>query len=169
MELLVVRHAAAGDRAEFAATGKPDELRPITDKGRRRTEEEVRGLTRLAPRLDALASSPLVRARQTAEIVSRAYEGIPVTELDELRPNRSPGEMVEWLRREPPQVVAAVVGHQPHLGSVVDLLLVPGQPRPESFKKGAVCLLRFPECAAEGAGVLAWMLEPAELIDLGAA
>lgn len=169
MDLLVVRHAAAGDRAEFAATGQPDELRPITKKGRRRMGDAVQGLVRIAPTLDALASSPLVRARQTAEILSAGYRGLPVTELDELRPDRSPEALIEWLGREPPHVVVAVVGHEPYLSELVDRLLARGEPRLESFKKGAVCLVRFPERAAAGAGTLAWMRRPSDLIDPGVA
>ncbi|MDH3366486.1 MAG: histidine phosphatase family protein, partial [Gemmatimonadota bacterium] len=69
MQLLVVRHAIAEDRDIFAAAGREDDERPLTEEGTRRMAAGAVGLVRVVPRLDAVASSPLVRAVQTAEII----------------------------------------------------------------------------------------------------
>ena len=56
----------------FSRTGKPDALRPLTRAGRKKMRRAARGLARLVPHLDALATSPLTRAVETGEIVARA-------------------------------------------------------------------------------------------------
>jgi phosphohistidine phosphatase len=56
MHLLVIRHGLAGDREEFAKTGRPDDERPLTPKGRRRMRRNARGLRTLVPGLDLLAT-----------------------------------------------------------------------------------------------------------------
>lgn len=66
MNLLVVRHGVAMDKAEFVGN---DDLRPLTLDGIRKMKKNARGLSHLTPRPSLLASSPLVRAQQTAEIL----------------------------------------------------------------------------------------------------
>jgi phosphohistidine phosphatase SixA len=107
VRVIVVRHAEA-------ASGEPDELRPLTDAGR----EAARALAqRLAPaRPAAVLSSPLLRARETAAEIARAA-GVAV-EVDE---RLAPGATAEGVRaaaegRGDPVVV---VGHQPDCGLVV--------------------------------------------------
>src|SRR5215468_8844575 len=69
MELYVLRHGIAAD---MGPEGSGDAGRPLTEEGIAKMREEARGLLQLGLRLDVLLSSPLVRARQTAEIVGRA-------------------------------------------------------------------------------------------------
>ena len=90
MQLLVIRHGIAKDRDAWAQTGAPDAMRPLTRRGRRRMRRSARGLARLVEKLDALASSPLVRAKQTAEIVSDAFGGIEIDEAPSLAPGEPP-------------------------------------------------------------------------------
>ncbi|MBM3462072.1 MAG: phosphohistidine phosphatase SixA, partial [Armatimonadetes bacterium] len=67
MDLYILRHGIAYDH------GHPDypddDSRPLTPKGRRRTRRIARGMRDLGLRFDAILTSPLPRARQTAEIV----------------------------------------------------------------------------------------------------
>ncbi len=166
MELLVIRHGIAEDRDAFAASGTDDALRPLTDEGRRKMRRVARALTTLVPALDVLASSPLVRARQTADLVSKAYSGLPVTEILQLEPDQHPDAFAEWVRGQARRGAVAAVGHEPLLGRVVSLLLAG---RAESFvelKKGGVCLLGFPDRVEPGAGVLRWVLTPGQLREL---
>ena len=73
MHLLVIRHAIAADRAGTGSRGQSDALRPLTGEGRRKMADGALGLRALVPTLDVMASSPLVRAQQTAEIVAACY------------------------------------------------------------------------------------------------
>jgi phosphohistidine phosphatase SixA len=105
--LFLVRHAEA-------VPGDPDELRPLTDAGRK-TAREL-GLRLRDERPEAVLSSPLLRARETAEAIARAA-GV-TAELDE---RLAPGADADALRL----VVAGrgeavvVVGHQPDCSEIV--------------------------------------------------
>ena len=72
MKLLVIRHAIAEDREVWARTSLDDGERPLTARGVDRMEQAARGLRRMVEKLDAIATSPLVRAMQTARIVNVA-------------------------------------------------------------------------------------------------
>ena len=80
MQLLVIRHGLAGQREDWERKGRSDALRPLTPGGRKRMRRVAAGLVRLVEKLDLLASSPLVRARQTAEIVKDAFGGPAIDE-----------------------------------------------------------------------------------------
>jgi phosphohistidine phosphatase len=166
MKLLVIRHAPAEDRAEFARTGLPDEHRPLTAEGRERMRRAARGLREAVPAIGVLAASHLVRAAQTAEIVAGRY-GVPVVTRRELAPEADPDALVPWLRDHGADETVAVVGHEPHLGFLVGWLT---SGRHDSFvelKKGAACLLEFDEPPTAGGATLLWALAPAHLRALG--
>ena len=74
MDLLVIRHAIAMDRDEFAETGQPDSERPLTDFGRRRMRKNARGLRAIVDTPEVIGTSPYPRAAETAEIVADAWE-----------------------------------------------------------------------------------------------
>ena len=163
MQLLVIRHAIAEEREPWSSSGRPDAERPLTDTGRRRMRRGARGLRNLVPTLDALASSPLVRAAQTAEILAREFDDVSIETLTELSPEHPAEDLLPWLRGQEPGAVAGVVGHEPHLGFLVGWLLTG---RHESFvelKKGAVCMLGFDDPPAAGEAVLRWSLAPGQL------
>jgi len=167
MNLLIIRHAVAADREKFAATGQPDHLRPITDRGRSRMRRGARGLRRTVRRIDVLASSPAVRCVQTAEILARAFGGRDIVQLPELSPEQRPEEMLGWLRSQDPGATVAVVGHEPHLGFLVGWLLSGLSDSFVEMKKGCACLLTFEDPPAGGNAVLAWHLPPRQLRRLG--
>jgi phosphohistidine phosphatase len=167
MKLLVVRHAVARERGEFAATGLPDDFRPLTDAGRRRMRRAARGLHRLVPALDVLASSPLLRARQTAEILADRWAGHEIAAVGELAPESQPDALVPWLRGHRPASTVAVVGHEPHLGFLVGWLLAGRHVSFLELKKGGACLLEFDDPASAGGATLRWVMEPRHLRRLG--
>lgn len=164
-QLLIIRHAIAVPREEFESTGLDDGLRPLTPDGRRKMKRNVKALRTLVPSIDVLAASPLVRARDTAEIVAVAYENIPIRTTPALGPDRDPSSFLTWLRKQPGSVVAAV-GHEPHLGTLVTWL-VSGVARPNvELRKGGVCLLELTPRPGKGAAVLKWLLTPSQLRSL---
>src|SRR5262245_21183379 len=65
MRLLIIRHAIAVPRG---TADIPDDERPLTKRGRRRFRTAAAGLARVVKRPDFVLSSPLPRARETAEI-----------------------------------------------------------------------------------------------------
>jgi phosphohistidine phosphatase len=162
MQLVLIRHARAEERTLF----KRDRTRALTQDGRRRMRKAVRGLRALLPGLTQIATSPLVRARQTAEIVAAAYDGVDVVTLPALSPGTAPRALLDWLRTQPNDAVLALVGHEPDLGQLASWLLV-GRPAGfVQFKKGAAALIEFAAVPAAGKGTLTWLLTAAQLAEI---
>lgn len=162
MHLLVIRHGIAEDQIAFALTGEIDDRRPLTDRGRTLMRRGARGLRVIAPRIDLLASSPYLRAMETAAIVSRVYDGMPVQPTTVLTPDQKPEAALEWLHGCAGEVVA-VVGHEPHLTRLVTWLLAKRGDPLLTLKKGSACLLRLDGELERASAVLEWSLTPAHL------
>src|SRR5215207_2783360 len=162
MRLLLIRHAIAEEREDFARTGKDDSLRPLTDDGRKKMKQAARGLRGLVPEIDLLATSPLTRAAQTGAIVDSVYGGLKEVEIEELSPETTPEDFLRWLRKQKVDVVAAV-GHEPSISLILSWLLTGNERRIFAFRKGGACLLEFPEEPGAGTATLVWALTPAQL------
>ena len=163
MRLLVIRHGMAGDRDEFAFTGRPDAERPLTKDGRDKMKRAAEGLRSQIKQLDLIASSTLVRAVQTAEILADVFGGKDLATVDALAPERAPDDLLPWLRSHEQDFTIAVVGHDPHLSFLVGWLLTG---RHESFvelKKGGAVLLEFDDPPTAGGATLLWALPPGHL------
>jgi phosphohistidine phosphatase SixA len=106
VRLFVVRHAEA-------APGEPDDLRPLTDAGR--AAAHALGEVLAAENLDAVVSSPLLRARETADAIARAA-GLEAVTDERLAPGASADDM-RAIARAGDTVV--IVGHQPDCSEVV--------------------------------------------------
>jgi phosphohistidine phosphatase len=163
MQVLIIRHARAGQRGLLGFLGKKDAARPLTDAGRRDMRKTTKGLQKLVPEIDVLATSPLTRARETADIVSRRYDDIAVTELAPLAPGGSKEDVLAWLRDQKPSATVVLVGHEPDLGILASWLLSGGTESFLSLKKGAACLIEMTEKPTPGSGRLEWLLPPAAL------
>jgi len=159
MDLLVIRHAIAGDRAEWAKTGRPDHERPITDEGRQRMAVNAGALRRLVPELDLLATSPFVRAVETADVVAEAYEDLVIVDAPPLAHGGSPEEVRAWIAGRPEQRIG-VVGHEPDLGQLISWFVFGSPSAGIALKKGGACLLRFGGPPQRGAAELRWLLPP---------
>jgi len=162
MRLLLIRHAIAEEREDFARTGKDDRLRPLTDEGRKKMKQAARGLRSLVPEIGLLATSPLTRAAQTGAILDSVFGGLDVVEIDELSPETTPEELLRWLRKQKGNAVAAV-GHEPSLGQILGWLLTGTDRRLFAFRKGGACLLELGDEPAGGTATLLWALTPAQL------
>jgi phosphohistidine phosphatase len=164
MQLLVIRHAIAEDRDEFAESGHDDSERPLTRDGRRRMRRAARGLRQIAPPINKIASSPYVRAFDTAQIVAKAL-GVDaeIEVLDALTPEQHGEALIPWLASQPQDSTVAVVGHEPHLGRLVTWLMTGSVESHVVFKKGGVCLLDLGVRPSGGSALLYWLLTPAHL------
>jgi phosphohistidine phosphatase len=166
MRLLLIRHAIAEEREDFARTGKDDRLRPLTDEGRKKMKQAARGLKGICPEIDLLATSPLTRAAQTGAIVDSVYGGLKVVEIEELAPETTPAAFLLWLRQRKEKTIAAI-GHEPSLGQIFSWLLTGTERHIIAFRKGGVCLLDLPgDEVAAGTATLLWALTPAQLREL---
>ena len=159
MKLVVIRHGQAGDRAAWESEGRDDRLRPLTPEGKKQTRKAVAGLTTLVPSIDLLATSPLVRAVQTAEIVAQDYD-VDITTVDVLMPESDPDKLVRWLRGQLSDQTIAVVGHEPHLSTLVGHLLTGTNASFVTLKKSGVCGLELKDPPKPGGGTLEWLVTP---------
>jgi phosphohistidine phosphatase len=169
MNVLIIRHAIARDRQQFSRTESDDGLRPLTPTGRRRMRGAARGLRRAVPKIDLLATSPLTRARQTADIVAAAYrrQGLKTVALPQLTPDASVHALLKWLQEHKADSTVALVGHEPQLGTFASWLLTGLQESFIEMKKGGACLVEMKEAVRPGRARLLWLLKPKHLRLLG--
>lgn len=163
MQVLLIRHARAEERALL----KRDAGRVLTADGVRRMRKAARGLRTLVPELEHIATSPLVRARQTADILARQYPAAGRSVLPALKPGGEPRAVLAWLVAQPAGATLALVGHEPDLGALAAWLLAGRNRSFVHFKKGAVALLEFRERPRAGGGVLHGLLAASQLAALG--
>ena len=155
MKLLLVRHATAVPRG---TAGVSDDERPLTAEGRTKFLAAARGLARIAPRPDVLLTSPLPRARVTAEIVGDAFTSLDLT-IEPALAHGGVDAIVAALKSHPAGATVALVGHEPVLGALLARLLGAKPDDGLAFKKGGAALVDLPDGPA-GAGRLLWFVEP---------
>jgi phosphohistidine phosphatase len=159
MQLLVVRHAPAEDAEDDAS-------RRLTDVGRKKMKESAKGLRTLVPKVDLLATSPLVRATETAAILGDVLEAPEPLVVPQLSPGARPDAVAGWLGGQRLGETAAIVGHEPALSLLVSWL-VAGVERPLiELKKGGACLLELGSRVAAGQALLLWLLTGGQLRNL---
>lgn len=161
LELYLVRHAIAAERGR---EWPDDDLRPLTTGGIRKFEKAVAGLANLKIVVNEVLTSPLVRARQTADLLSSGLPNRPpVRVLEALAPGDEPARLMEEAARVSRSRRVALVGHEPGLGELAAFLI--GAERAVPFKKGGVCRIDLKSTNARS-GTLVWFLTPKILRDL---
>lgn len=167
MQLVIVRHASAMDRDVFAATKQDDDLRPLTADGRRKMRQAAKGIKALVKQPTLLATSPLTRAVQTAEILAAEFEMEIGETTDVLRPATPYSAFDQWIRKRDPESTVVIVGHEPHLSGLIAWFITGGTTARFELKKGGACLLTFSARARRGGATLEWLATPWQLRHLG--
>jgi phosphohistidine phosphatase len=159
--IYLVRHAIAEERGD---EWPDDDLRPLTDAGIGKFSDAARGFLQFESAPDRVITSPLVRARQTAELLARAARPpIPIVELEELSPGHSPAAVLAKVRKLGDWERVALVGHEPDLGHLAAHLVSAKYPLP--FKKGGMCRIDI-VWDRPVQGTLVWFLPPKALRQL---
>lgn len=132
----------------------------MSPEGIRRARKAAAGLKHLDDVPDRVLTSPLVRARQTARILTEIAGWPEPEECRELCPGEPPGALLMRLRQQRDSLVA-VVGHQPGLGLLLAAsLLGDVGPVPIELKKNAVACVSFKGAPRSGTGTLRWLATP---------
>jgi phosphohistidine phosphatase len=118
----------------------------------------VRGLNEMGVELDVILTSPLVRTRQTADIVAGGRGKPPVQTINALKPSGTSAAVIEELAKYQDKRTVALVGHEPNIGELAARLIGADSPLP--FKKGAICRIDFESLPPNGIGELRWFLPP---------
>jgi phosphohistidine phosphatase len=154
MLLYLVRHAWAGDHGD--PRWPDDNLRPLTKDGMKRFGTVTRHLVSVGFSPGLVATSPLVRARQTAEILVRYLSEEPeFMELEELAPGSQLERLLAWTNQHARGRDVAWVGHAPDIGIWAGGLLG-AAPSAFRFSKGSVAAIEFEDRLDRGAGELRW-------------
>jgi phosphohistidine phosphatase len=168
MRLYLMRHGPAGNRGTWAAD---DFLRPLTQKGERVMRAAADGLKALDPTLDTLLTSPLVRARQTAEIVGDAFH-VPVMEHEALSPGFGVAQLAGLLTIFTEARGLMLVGHEPDFSNMIGRLIDARGTAQTMMKKGACCALDLPDESPDpdhaakqlaGSATLLWLMTARQL------
>ena len=164
MDLLIVRHAIAFERN--SKRWPDDGERPLTPDGMVKARKAAKGLKQITERPTRVLTSPLVRAKQTAAILTE-FAGWPkAVECVELSPSKSPEALFTALREQSVKTLA-VVGHQPGLGRFLADCVPEAKPEGFEFKKMGVALVTFSETPRAEQGVLHWFVPPRILRAVG--
>jgi phosphohistidine phosphatase len=155
-EIYLIRHGVAEDRGD---AWPDDSKRPLTDQGIKRLRKSMRGLAQVGVTFDVVLTSPLVRARQTAEIVASQMDPRPhIVVIDSLSPDGSSQAVLADLEKQSRRSKIALVGHEPGIGELAARLA--GSRHPLEFKKGGACRIDVKVLPIAGPGSLCWFLTP---------
>lgn len=154
MEIYLVRHAEALERRE----GLAEEVRHLTQKGRKQASKQAKRLRKFKVRPDLIMTSPLVRAVQTAEFIA-AQTGMDavVAAHDSLSFGAGIDDLVSMIRECGRLKSVMLVGHEPQLSKLAGFLL--GYDHTSSFHKGACLSLSWKPEKAEAHASFNWYLQ----------
>ncbi|MFL6602681.1 MAG: phosphohistidine phosphatase SixA [Steroidobacteraceae bacterium] len=156
--MLIIRHAIAFDRDRHR--WQDDATRPLSPAGIRRARKAAAGLKKLTARPQRLLTSPLVRAKQTAQILSEVAGWPAAEETPELSPGQPALAVLDLLAQDRSKLTA-VVGHQPDLGYLLAAcLLGGGGSLAVEMKKNAVACVSFDGKTRAGHAALKWLATP---------
>ncbi len=164
MNLYLMRHGIA--LAQDDPSVSHDSERPLTNKGVKRMRKAAKGLLRLAVPFDTVLTSPLLRARQTAEIVANTLGIEALLEaISGLAPESTVERLMFGLTRYQNRQNLLLVGHEPLLSGAAAFLL--GSKQPEHltliFKKGSLCHVEIESLESGAPGALHFLLTPKQL------
>lgn len=163
-EVFLIRHGIAVERQ----AGIPDRDRPLTEKGRDRTQQVAQRLGELGCHFDALLTSPLVRAYQTAEILVTAGLAPDYALHSPLAPDGELHHWLDWLadwQGTHSQGTLALVGHEPDLTTWGQRLLGATTTSHWQLKKAGIIGLQVPAAdIALGNSLLFWLTSPRWLL-----
>ncbi|WP_427160043.1 phosphohistidine phosphatase SixA [Aliinostoc sp. HNIBRCY26] len=164
MELYLIRHGIA----EEQQAGIKDEERQLTKEGRQKTEKVAQRLVKLGLQFDLIVTSPLVRARQTAEILVEVGLSSQMEESNHLAPNGHISSWLDyWLRPKnfAPNTQLAVVGHEPCLSNWAEILLWGEVKGGLVLKKAGMIGVKLPESGEPvGRSQMFWLTPPRYLL-----
>lgn len=164
VKLYILRHGIA---TPHGTPGISDEDRPLTAKGEQRMKQIGQGLAALGLELDRIVTSPLIRARRTAQIVAQETGLVDALEVSTaLAADASAESIRDWLR-ERHESRLMIVGHNPSLSDLVGLLALGEVGKlPLELKKGGIAALSTGAVLGQRYH-LEWVVPPALLRRLG--
>jgi phosphohistidine phosphatase len=154
MELYFLRHGDAGAAEDWKGR---DSERPLSREGAVRMEKEAAAIALLRPTLELILTSPLVRARQTAEIVARSLRLAELlVEEERLSPGFAAADLAGILAERGSLRGLLMVGHEPDFSRVISACTGGGR---VECKKGSLVRVDMDDPSSLK-GILVWLLPP---------
>jgi phosphohistidine phosphatase len=163
MNLFILRH---GNAVEPGTPGFENDFdRPLIPKGERRLRKAAAAMRKMELSFNLILSSPLLRAKQTAEIVAGELKSKQRLQFsDSLAPGGNVKDLLQQLNewRPAPENVL-LVGHEPYLSRLIALLVSGSEDAAIEMKKGGLCKLEASGLHHGRCARLAWLLTPAQM------
>jgi phosphohistidine phosphatase len=161
VNVFFLRHGEAGKRVTIPSR---DFERSLTASGVAEIEEIAESMKNMDLEFDKIASSPLARALETAEIVSRVYKRPGKPELwDELRPEANRLDLYRRLSRMKQDTDVLLVGHDPFLTTVIGEIISGTLSTKIVLKKAGLAKVQIQSFAPKASGELRWLLTPKQI------
>jgi phosphohistidine phosphatase len=160
MKVYLLRHGLAGEHID----GNPvaDHKRALTSEGKAEVKSVAFGLKKIGVRPQLIVTSPLTRAKQTAQITAEVFgyaeEDIEIT--DRLSPGVDAHKLFKYLQDFEKANEIILVGHEPDMAGLVSAMLWAGSDFEIAFKKAGICRIDLASMPPTSPGVLRWFLTP---------
>lgn len=149
-----LRHGAAGDAQTWEGA---DFDRALTSEGKKRIAREAKAIADLDLEIQLVVTSPLVRARQTAQIVVDELDlRDALVEDERVGLGFSKGRLGDILSDHPKVSAIMLVGHEPSMGQTIGDLIGGAD---IDFKKGSLACVDVAS-GPELRGRLVWLAAP---------
>jgi phosphohistidine phosphatase len=161
MKVYFLRHGIAADPEDFHGS---DEERPLTAEGKDKMAREAKALANLRLKLDAIVTSPLLRAKQTADIVAKEL-GL----RDKLNQDGRAGlefdaaTLAAILEKFPDDAAVMIVGHEPSMSQTIGHVIGGAN---VDLKKGGIACVEMAQ-PLDTAATLLWLAPPRILLQGG--
>ena len=156
IDLFILRHGEAGNRMTVV---EEDSERPLTPDGRAEMQKIAKSLKSIGLQTKQIYTSPLKRARETAEITAKILNIPTLEEWDELKPDGSKVALYRKLERLEQNSRPILVGHEPYLTSMIGEIIGTKEAR-IVLKKGGLAKVRITSFTPRISGELRWLLTP---------
>ena len=162
MEIFILRHGKAEDNSSNISS---DSKRSLTEEGKNELKVIGKGLKNLGIEIDSIFSSPLVRAKETAEIISPYLQKKKkqIIIWDELKPESNFLDIHKKLVKLPHDAKILLVGHEPHLTTLISSIISPECVVSINLKKGGLVIIRAKSLKSKIIGSLRSVLTPKQL------
>jgi len=159
MKLYLLRHGIAVDH--IGGEISSDRQRPLTKEGQKETNQIACALAKIGVKADLIVSSPLVRAKQTAEIVKDILaKGTELQITESLAPGSTASDLYQFLKPFNQLEEIFLVGHEPDMSRLAGTLLWAGPELNIPFKKAGVCRIDIVDIPPTSPGILKWFVTP---------
>ncbi len=164
MDLYFLRHAKAYERSPKF---RPDSIRPLTSEGEDQIRQVARGIKELGIEFELILSSTYVRAAKTAEIFHRVVKQGKLQLTDSLISEAESAAVIEEINEKYSKCKSIVlVGHEPHMSTLMSILLCGRPDMRIDFKKSGFCKLSVGDLRAGQCACLQWLMTPRQLASM---